>query len=168
MACSTKHTGLQRRRLIEERLWEKVKKDGAIPSYRPDLGPCWEWTGLTSKDGYGILVESEPPYRNVLVHRLSWCLVVGAISDGMVLDHLCRVPNCVNPQHLEEVDNPTNSKRGMAAKMVAHRNHTCLKGHAVVDDNAQPCGKGRVRCRTCSRATARARYRAKAEAANAA
>jgi len=38
----------------EERFWPKVDKNGPIPAHRPDLGPCWIWTGSTIKNsGYG-------------------------------------------------------------------------------------------------------------------
>lgn len=33
----------------EERFWAMVDKDGSVPNYRPDLPPCWEWMGSTTK-----------------------------------------------------------------------------------------------------------------------
>jgi hypothetical protein len=36
-----------------ERFWAKVDKNGPIPAYRPDLGPCWLWTASKRADGYG-------------------------------------------------------------------------------------------------------------------
>ena len=27
------------------RFYENVNKDGPVPAHRPDLGPCWVWTG---------------------------------------------------------------------------------------------------------------------------
>jgi segregation and condensation protein B len=38
-----------------------------------------------------------------MAHRQSYRLIVGKIPVGLELDHLCRVPRCVNPYHLEPV-----------------------------------------------------------------
>lgn len=55
--CSTACTGdsrrAQERRPAAERFWEKVNKDGPIPSHCPELGPCWIWTGSRHPDGRG-------------------------------------------------------------------------------------------------------------------
>jgi hypothetical protein len=29
----------------EQRFWAKVHKNGPVPARRPELGPCWVWTG---------------------------------------------------------------------------------------------------------------------------
>lgn len=52
---------------LEERFWAKVNKDGPIPEHRPELGPCWVWTGSLSR-GYPILTRDG---RDVRGHRLS-------------------------------------------------------------------------------------------------
>lgn len=34
--------------------WPKVDLNGPIPEHRPELGPCWVWTGhKLKKSGYG-------------------------------------------------------------------------------------------------------------------
>src|SRR6266478_3004291 len=38
-----------------KRFWSKVDKSGSAPTARPDLGPCWLWTGHTNGKGYGQL-----------------------------------------------------------------------------------------------------------------
>ena len=46
----------------EELFWSKVDKDGPIPEFRPDLGPCWLWTGYVHKDsGYGQVTQRRKP-----------------------------------------------------------------------------------------------------------
>jgi hypothetical protein len=35
----------------------------------------------------------------------------------MQVDHLCRQRDCVNPDHLEAVDNATNTQRGLVSKL---------------------------------------------------
>src|SRR5690349_14903355 len=42
------------------------------------------------------------------------------VSEG-VLDHLCRNPRCVNPEHLEFVPAATNVHRGNLAKLTAEQ-----------------------------------------------
>lgn len=85
---------LGRRGTEEEHFWIKVQK---IP------GGCWNWLGGTSR-GYGI-------FRGVKAHRWSYEHLVGPIGEGMVIDHLCRNPSCVNPGHLEQVTVAENNRR---------------------------------------------------------
>ena len=72
----------------------------------PNSG-CWLWLGSTNK-GYG-----RKSYHGKLEygHRLSYKLYIGPISDEMELDHLCRTPCCVNPDHLEPVSHTENVRR---------------------------------------------------------
>jgi hypothetical protein len=53
--------------------------------------------------------------RSRAAHRVSYETFVGPIPQGLQIDHLCRVRNCVNPQHLEPVTGVENVRRGMAA-----------------------------------------------------
>lgn len=75
---------------------------------------CWEWQGAKGPLGYGNMSWGG---RIVAAHRVSYALHVGAIPDGMVIDHLCRNPKCVNPYHLEPVSHTINIQRGDAAKL---------------------------------------------------
>lgn len=151
----------------EERFWAKVS-ESAIPSARPDLGPCWRWTGSTNEWGYGLF---RPRGRGLMkAHRWAYEHLVGPIPDGLFLDHLCRNRPCVNPLHLEPVTNKENLARGIQPTYIHEwrRSKThCPQGHPYSGDNLYIGKKGDRCCRTCQRAQCR-RYGAKQRAAKAA
>lgn len=71
-------------------------------------GDCLRWTGLIRANGYGkISVQG----RLVYVHRLAYEVAKGPIPDGLEIDHLCRVRDCINPDHLEAVTHAENVRR---------------------------------------------------------
>lgn len=74
--------------------------------HEPNSG-CWLWAGADNGGGYG-------KFRGKYAHRVSYEMRNGAIPEGLHLDHLCRVPCCVNPDHLEPVTNQENARRGEA------------------------------------------------------
>lgn len=127
-------------RLVMERFWSKVDKSG----------DCWLWTGCTQPPGYGRF-RIEP--RTVYAHRFAYEELVGPIPDGLVLDHLCRTPACVNPEHLEPVPQRVNIERG-ARNGMQGRTH-CVNGHEFSGHNLIATSKGRV-CRACKNERGRA------------
>lgn len=78
---------------------------------RVDVGLCWVWLGSHDR-GYGHFGVDGGYVR---AHRWAWEALVGPIPPGLVLDHLCRNPSCVNPDHLEPVTRAENTRRGIAA-----------------------------------------------------
>jgi len=66
---------------------------------------CWEWLGRHSTEGYGVLNLGG---RQQYAHRLSYEIHVGPIRDGLMIDHKCHNRGCVNPDHLQQVDNKRN------------------------------------------------------------
>ena len=116
----------------EERFWAKVTLNGPLSAYRPDLGPCWIWTGAKQETGYGFFFlkhdTSVPP------HRYAYELLVGSIPDGLLLDHLCRVPQCCNPLHLEPVTHNENQYRGSLARVETY----CFYGHKYTKGELMP------------------------------
>lgn len=88
-------------------------------------------------------------------HRWSYAVHVGPIPDGLDLDHLCRVRNCMNPEHLEPVTRQVNSARGETGKHMADRTH-CPQGHERTPENTYRNIKGRQNeCLPCRRERSR-------------
>lgn len=86
------------------RFWEKVVVE--------EVGhktPCLLWTAHIASKGYGQF-KLHGKYRQA--HRVAYQAVHGPISEGLELDHLCRVRHCVNPDHLEPVIHRENLLRG--------------------------------------------------------
>jgi hypothetical protein len=116
---------------------------------------CWLWTGTTANKGYGTLSVRQPDggSRPVYVHRFMYETVHGPIPDELVIDHLCRVHNCCNPEHLEAVTPQTNSLRGIQRQVLIHNSGVCSQGHLMDESNSMRTmrtnGKPRLVCRTC-------------------
>jgi hypothetical protein len=113
---------------------------------------CWLWTAGATRGGYGTVTWQG---LGTTAHRVTYSLLVGDIPDGLQIDHLCRVRNCVNPEHLEAVTPWENASRGNAWKPRA----MCNKGiHPMTPDNLYVRPNGIRRCRACKRAASRASY----------
>lgn len=107
-----------------EGFWERVDKTGG----------CWLWTGPASREGYGSVTIQGKHWR---VHRLSYQLAGGVLIDGMEIDHLCFVPRCVNPAHLEQVTGRENNLRSSSPSAVNARRTHCKKGHEFTPENTR-------------------------------
>lgn len=107
--------------------------------------------GGKSALGYGF-IWSKPHGRSLQAHRVSWEIANGPIPEGLVIDHLCRNPSCVNPEHLEPVTVAENTRRGLAPVVGAlhqlSKTH-CPQGHKYTPENTYRYGNGR-HCRTCA------------------
>src|SRR5689334_1886116 len=83
------------------RFWAKVQP--------ADTG-CWLWNeGSLDWSGYGQYWYDGATRG---AHRVAYGLLVGDIPEGLQIDHLCRTPSCVNPEHLEVVAPKENTLRG--------------------------------------------------------
>lgn len=125
-----------------------------------EKGDCWVWTGSRVPRGYGRLRLSSPR-RMVYAHRWAYEWFIGPIPEGMEIDHLCRNPSCVNPDHLEAVTHRENVHRGEAGRNNRDKTH-CPKGHRYDEENTAPRVGGGRRCRACLREGDRRRYAASA------
>lgn len=113
---------------------------------QPD-SPCIIWNGPTRK-GYGKAPGGH------LAHRATYQEARGEIPQGLELDHLCRTPLCVNPDHLEPVTRAENMRR-------RYEDYTrCVNGHEFTVANTYIRPTGYRDCRTCIRERV-ARYKQK-------
>lgn len=112
-----------------------VDKNGPVPKLRPDLGPCWTWRGVYDKRGYGRFADDTGWYD--MAHRWSYKKFVGKIPEGLVIDHLCHNPHCVNPRHLEPTTHHDNILiRGTTNAAFVNKNKThCNHGHPFTPEN---------------------------------
>lgn len=118
--------------------------------------PCWIWTGGRNPDGYGHICCGG---KMISAHRISYERNIGPIPEGLGLDHLCRVRNCMNPAHLEPVSHRENVLRGVNPMAIQARRTHCIRGHELAGNNLKVDSRGKRRCMTCSKEYQRARVR---------
>lgn len=137
---------------------------------RFDRGPgCWLWTGPIMATGYG---QANLPTGRTMAHRAVYELLVGAIPDGLHIDHVCHNEDtacpgrstcmhrrCVNPQHLEPVTPGVNVLRGRTIVAAGVARRTCPRGHEYDVELIRGERRWR-RCSICINAARMARSRA--------
>lgn len=103
----------------EQRFWKKVDKNG--PVVRPELGPCWMWTGAKRRWGYGNFWLDG---RNVYPHRWAWEQENGRpFPPELKALHACDTKACIRPSHvrpgtdLENCQDMIAKGRGYNTKM---------------------------------------------------
>jgi hypothetical protein len=135
---------------LMERWLEKVRKEP---------NGCWIWTGgilRTRYQGYGRIKIDGKQCR---AHRVGYELLIGKVPAGLVLDHLCRTPACVNPDHLEPVTSGENVLRGAGPPAMHARQTHCLVGHEFSGVNLGVSPQGYRYCKECKRISDRAQVR---------
>ncbi len=111
-----------------ERFWSKVDRSNE----------CWFWLAYKDKHGYG---QFRLNGKTAYAHRVSYEWHKGDIPPNKSIDHICRNPSCVNPQHLEVVTQLENVHRGVALK--GTRTY-CVNGHLRAKE-----GKAHRSCKRC-------------------
>lgn len=109
----------------------------------PNSG-CWLWIACCNGNGYGrIRVDG----KTVPVHRFVYELFHEKVPAHLDMDHLCRVPRCVNPNHLEPVTHRINTLRGNSPSAACAKKTYCVHGHSLEDAYII---SGKRKCRICS------------------
>jgi HNH endonuclease len=133
-----------------ERFWKYVRKTER----------CWPWLGGTSSQGYGRFLGMNG--RIILPHRFSYLLAHGEIAPETVIDHICRNPFCVNPEHLRPLTAKENVLIGAGITAQNHQKLFCKRGHPLSGENLRTKGNRKARiCRECDNADAREYQRRK-------
>ena len=144
---------------LRERFLAKIEPE-------PTSG-CWLWTGALNREGYGqIWIAKNQP--KPMVHRYAYMELTGQdIPDGFVIDHLCRVRSCVNPDHLEAVTPRVNTYRCPSPPSRNGKKTHCKHGHELSGRNLflhEDRNGPRRDCRECGKLKTR-RYRARRKGA---
>lgn len=112
----------------KHRLRLKVHGSLDLPSRRPAIARvldrlaedsetgCWVWSGAVGTHGYGVIGLGARHQGTGLTHRVAYEAFVGAVPDGLHLDHLCRNKLCANPWHLDPVPQAVNNSRQWNAR----------------------------------------------------
>lgn len=135
--------------------WDEIRR---MVTRNPETG-CLEWTGAITDDGYGdVTFEGE----RWLAHRLFWSQIVGPLTDGLTLDHVChsndlsctgsacRHRRCVDVRHLEEVPQSINSTRGTANRWSSHVPSCPIHGTVALKSVRNGSKPPRLRCTICA------------------
>ncbi|MCC6311335.1 MAG: HNH endonuclease [Trueperaceae bacterium] len=140
----------RRRPAMTLREWVDARIDRNGP------GECWLWVGERTTDGYGRIHRRvvNPSGDQIIyaAHRVVYEMNVGPIPEGLVLDHLCFNPPCVNPDHLEPVTNRENLRRGIGP--------LCGNGH-LKSLHRREGPSGTTYCGQCHADQSRRRYYAR-------
>lgn len=125
-----------------------------------DVNPitgCWEWNGGKNPNGYGSYRANG---KNMPAYKYSYELLVARVPKGLELDHLCRNPPCICPDHLEPVTHAVNQHRSpiTLATINIVKTH-CPHGHPYNEENTYYRPNGGRKCRVCNREKEKIRQR---------
>lgn len=122
---------------LPDRIWAKLSVH--------ELTGCWLWNGglFEERGGYSQIWFN----KNWRGHRLFYSIFISSIPDDLVLDHLCRTPRCVNPEHLEPVTISVNVRRGLSGELKIY--DKCINQHEASTINTGVRKDGRKYCKVC-------------------
>lgn len=134
-----------------------------ISKIRLNESGCWIWTGALGGSGfYGTYAWRYRDSNNnkcknqMMAHKITYMIFHGLVPTGLMLDHKCRVHECVSPYDLEAVTPKENQRRGLNGVLKTK----CNNGHDFVGENIYVDPRGWRECRIC-RYEAVVRFRAR-------
>jgi hypothetical protein len=89
--------------------------------------------------------------KDTRAHRAAYIETYGDIPTGLVIDHLCGVTLCVNPEHLEAVTQGVNIARSSSISTINRLKTHCARGHKFSNKNTHVDNAGKRVCRPCER-----------------
>lgn len=116
---------------------------------------CWLWAGRIRYDDdpqrdYGVI---DAYGRSLRAHRAVYEALIGEVPEGLVLDHLCQIKRCINPEHLEPVTQGENIRRSDIARgRPGGFQNICRRGHERTPENLYTFlwrGKTSYACKEC-------------------
>lgn len=130
-----------------KRFWQRISPE--------PMSGCWLWLGSWDKQSYG---QMQFGGRVQKAHRVSYEMHKGPIPQGLHIDHLCRNPYCVNPDHLEAVTQRVNTMRGISPIAVRFVAALCPNGHEYTAENTTHYKTGVRRCIQCTKGVNRRQW----------
>ena len=114
----------------------------------------WLWHKAINDSGYALISVSHSVM--IRAHRFSYEHFVGKIPEGLDIDHICRVRNCVNPKHLRPLTHRDNILCGKNVMATNSQKTHCPKGHPYNAENTamrRLSGRNHPfrRCKVCDR-----------------
>lgn len=131
----------------------KLAVDRFMQLHAKDMASgCWNWTGALRKGYASFRVGShlDGTRKTVYAHRFVWEQIHGPIPQELQIDHLCRNPRCVNPEHMELVTARANTLRGNTITANNLKKTHCHRGHEFTPENTYTF-RGMRHCRACQR-----------------
>lgn len=118
------------------RTWDWQRRFFAKVDKGEEFDDCWLWRGALDEDGYGKFRLPDGSVKGV--HIISWEMASETKApDGWHIDHLCRIHNCLRPEHLEAVPHSENVMRGESFAAKNARKTHCPRGHEYTEENTR-------------------------------
>ncbi len=124
-----------------------VLKFLSFVDFRGENG-CWIWIGGRMPQGYGIFCYDA---RSHAAHRIAHRMFNGPLADDRIIHHICKIPFCVNPQHLS-----CRSQEEHAGDHAGQK-ATCPQGHEFTPENTYLFRSVRM-CRLCHKRLSNEHY----------
>lgn len=107
---------------------------------------CWLFNGSGRTDKYGKITIN---WRTWRAHVAAYVAVKGEVPYGLQVAHLCHVPLCCNPDHLEAQTPRVNILDSGGVSAINAKKTHCPKGHEYTTENTMIVKSGRRVCREC-------------------